>query len=109
MREKTMKDSHLPKRKTISFPKKLSTPTSPQFLMDLICRKAWKGVIKDECDPKIVELNTTMTANKDIKTHADTITVKANKYDLNSKTKPYDYHESIIDTLTKPVSKTHNS
>ena len=50
-----------------------------------------------------------MSANKDFKTHTETISVKDNKYDSNSKTKPYDYHESISYTLKTPVGKTHTS
>ena len=42
------------------------------------------------------------------KTQTDSIKVKSNKYDI-SKDKLNDYLESIHNTLTKPVGKTHTS
>ena len=49
-----------------------------------------------------------MTEIKLNKTHKDSIEVKADKND-NSKDKLNDYLESVTNTLTKPVGKTHIS
>ena len=48
-----------------------------------------------------------MSANKDFKSHTETISVKHNKYDPISKTKHYGYHESNPNTLKTLVGKTH--
>ena len=50
-----------------------------------------------------------MSANKDFKSHTETISVKHNKYDPISKTKHYGYHESNPNTLKTLVGKTHTN
>ena len=76
--------------------------------MDLIFKEVLKDKISKACVAKIVELRLEMIANKLTKTHKDSIKVKPNKNDI-SKDKLIDYLESVYNTLTKPVGKTHIS
>ena len=76
--------------------------------MGLISNEVWRDKISKTCATTILELKPKMIANKQYKTHKDSIKVKNNKIEF-SKFKTIDYLESVMNILTKPVDKIHIS